>query len=117
MSSVKRKSLFIESSKQRYCCLITQCPSEFLIIHRVKSDAFLLTWNRDILRVLFDADERTCFNVIVTTVLDKVFYCLPGKGAFLHLIKDNDRLPLFQYYVIQGLQLKKDIILVHQIIE
>src|SRR5574344_2971347 len=110
MGSVKRESLFIEHSKQRYCCLVSQCPSEFLIIHRVKSDTLLLTWNCDVFRVLFYADERTSFNVIVTSVLNKVFYCLSGKGAFLHLIKNNDRLSLFQYYVIQGLQLKKDII-------
>ena len=99
--SVTEISPIAESLAQhRNGCLVAQSPSEFFIIHREKSDTLLFTWNRDVLRVLFDADERACFNVIVTAILNKVLDSLSGKGTFLHLVENNDRLPFLQHHVV-----------------
>ena len=45
----------------------------------------------DILRFFLDTDQVAGFNIIVSVVPYQFFDGLPGFGAFLNLIQDNDR--------------------------
>ena len=62
-------------------------PKEFLEIHGVHGDGVFLRGNENIRYVFLDADKRTRFDDVVTTVLHQRLDRLPRTGESLDFIK------------------------------
>lgn len=79
---------------------IANSPSELLKVHGMHVDAFFFARDGYILRILLNAYERTCLDIIIATILYKILDSLPCVGAFLYLIKDNNGLSILQYDIV-----------------
>ena len=96
---------------------ISECLAKFFIIQRVHVDSGFFAWNDDVFHVFSDRYQRACFDVIVTSVGDKVFDCLTGKRLELHFIKDDGRKAFMKLCFIQELELEEKAVKIVHIAE
>ena len=76
---------------KRICRFVPERPKKLFKIKREHFEMFLFRGNYNILHVLFKTNQRACFNIIVTSVRNKIFYQLTSFRKLLNLIKDNKR--------------------------
>src|SRR5574344_1843986 len=103
MGNTQWDTLFEKGFNKWNRCIITQCPAEFLKIHWIHVDTSLLTRYGYILSVFLYADKRSCFNIIVPPILNKILNCLSGCRTLLNFIKYYYRFPIFQHNIVNSL--------------
>lgn len=92
-------------SKEVYRRDVSLSPQEFFKVQRMHLYAHLFRWDEDSFYVLFKRYERTCLNVAVTSILDKVLDELSGGWECLYLIEYDDALSFFQRCAVSELKL------------
>ena len=74
--------------------LLSQCPGKFFKIKRIHFQMSLFWRYNNIFYIFPDWDQGTCLNIIISSVRNKIFYCLPCFWKHLYLIKNDQRIPL-----------------------
>ena len=102
------ESLFHKGNGRR----VPERPSEFLIVHGKHVDAGLFAGDDDALRVLFNGEQGSGFDEIITVVLYKVFDGFTHLRGLLYLIEDDDGLPGHQSHIIDELKPEEELVVV-----
>lgn len=72
---------------QWICGLVSHCPEKFLKIQRKHLNVILFRRNNDILDILFQPNQRSCFKVIKPAIRYKIFDKLACSRILLNFIK------------------------------
>ena len=88
--------------------LIALRPQELLEIHREHLDAILLRWNHDVPGAFVDGDERPRFKVVVPAVRDQRLDRLTGTRELLHLVKDEQCVPLMKRHAVTARKFQEE---------
>lgn len=86
----KRKPFMEPLFDQRKHRLVPCRPSEFLEVHGEHLDVVFLGGYYDVLHVLADGYERTCLDVVETSVLDKILDGFAGTRESLDFVEYDD---------------------------
>ncbi len=108
MKGLPQRSPVIEAaSDKRHRGKVAQRPQELLKIQRKHLNTLLLRRYDNVLNILSDANKRTCFNIVVSSILHEIFYQLPCSWILLHLVKYNDRRPFVERCRVEGGKLRE----------
>ena len=83
-------------AEQRDGGRVSQRPAEFLIIHGIHADAFLLAGNEDAGSVLSNGDEGAGLDVVVHMVFNEGLDSLASQGLELYFVEDDKGLALHE---------------------
>ena len=92
-------------------------PAELLVVHGVHLDFPFLARDENVLYVLLYGNEGACLHVVIAVVFYQNLYGLPGKGELLHLVKDNQRVPLIECRLAMELEQHEEQIQIRQVLE
>lgn len=95
---------------------VARRPKELLKIHRVHLDVGFFGRDENVLDVLPDGNKGTRFDVMESSVCDKVLDSLPGSREVLHFVKDDDAVVFHEPDVGIGLQKPEERIKIVEIV-
>ena len=115
-SITHRTGIAIGTFDYRHHPAVSCRPEKFLEVHGKHLKVMLFRRNDDIIDVLLDRNQRAGFNVVVTSVGDKILDRLPRTWETLDFVKYDNTFARLELNMVGTKQIHEECIQVFQII-